>query len=116
MVHGTAVIWQPVSDVEQALGFYRDQLGLEELQHDGDWAELDANGVRLGLNATEEPPGSGGAVIAFQPQGGLDSAVAELRSAGVEVPGEISEHPWGRVATLKDPDGNDLQLYEPPAD
>lgn len=23
-------------------------------------------------------------------------------------------HPWGRVATLEDPEGNDVQLYEPP--
>jgi predicted enzyme related to lactoylglutathione lyase len=116
MVHGTAVIWQPVSDLEQALGFYRDRLGLKELRHESGWAELDANGLRLGLNAKEDPAGAGGAVIAFQPEGGLDSAVEELRSAGVEVPGEISEHPWGRVATFKDPDGNDLQLYEPPSD
>jgi predicted enzyme related to lactoylglutathione lyase len=115
MVQGTAVIWQPVTDIEEALGFYRDQLGLEELQNEGEWAELDANGLKLGLNATEEPRGSGGAVIAFQPQGGLDAAVEELRSRGVEVPGEPSDHPWGRVATLKDPDGNDVQLYEPPS-
>jgi predicted enzyme related to lactoylglutathione lyase len=25
----------------------------------------------------------------------------------------ISEHPWGRIVTFKDPDGNDLQLYTP---
>ncbi len=28
---------------------------------------------------------------------------------------EISEHDWGRVATFKDSEGNDLQLYEPPS-
>lgn len=115
MVHGTAVVWQPVTDMERALSFYRDRLGLEELRTDDDWAELDANGLHLGLNAAEEPHGSGGTVIAFQPRGGLDSAVEQLRSAGVDVPGEISDHPWGRVATLKDPDGNDVQLYEPPS-
>jgi len=30
------------------------------------------------------------------------------------VPAGISEHPWGRVATFKDSEGNDVQLYEPP--
>jgi predicted enzyme related to lactoylglutathione lyase len=115
MVQEVAVVWQPVTDMDEALGFYRDRLGLQELRNEGEWAELDANGVRLGLNAREEPRGSGGTVVAFQPEGGLDSAVEELRSAGVEVAGEISEHPWGRVATLKDPDGNDVQLYEPPS-
>jgi len=28
---------------------------------------------------------------------------------------EISEHDRGRVATFKDSEGNDLQLYEPPS-
>lgn len=116
MVHGTAVVWVPVDDVQEALGFYRDTLGLEQLRDEGDWAELDANGLRIGLNGRESPSGDGGAVIAFQPQGGIDEAVQELKSAGVEVPGDVSEHPWGRVASIKDPSGNDLQLYEPPKD
>lgn len=115
MIHGTSVVWLPVSDMQRALSFYRDRLGLEALREEDEWAELDANGLRIGLNAREEPRGSGGAILAFQPQDGLDSAVQELRSGGVEIAGDVSEHPWGRVATFKDPDGNDLQLYEPPS-
>jgi predicted enzyme related to lactoylglutathione lyase len=65
--------------------------------------------------ADSEAPGpEGGAVLAFQPVYDLDSTVDELRDKGVEVPGGISEHPWGRIAPLHDPDGNSLQLYEPP--
>ncbi|MEP6954329.1 MAG: VOC family protein [Solirubrobacteraceae bacterium] len=115
LVQGTAVVWLPVTDIDRSLGFYRDTLGLQEKQSDGDWAQLDANGVAIGLNANESPSGDGGAVVAFQPEGGLDAAVEELRGAGVEIAGDVSEHPWGRVATIKDPDGNDVQLYEPPA-
>jgi predicted enzyme related to lactoylglutathione lyase len=33
----------------------------------------------------------------------------------VDVPGGVTEHPWGKVAPFVDPDGNDLQLFEPPA-
>lgn len=115
MVAGTSVVWLPVSDIERSITFYRDQLGLSELQHERDWAQLDANGLHIGLNARESPNGQGGAVIAFQPKDGLESAVQKLRDGGADIPGDISEHPWGRVATFKDPDGNDLQLYEPPA-
>ncbi|WP_457836193.1 VOC family protein, partial [Staphylococcus aureus] len=79
--------------------FYRDRLGLSERHHDRDWAQLETNGLMIGLNASESPNGQGGAVIAFAPEGGLDSAVDELRSAGVEIAGDVSEHPWGRVAT-----------------
>jgi predicted enzyme related to lactoylglutathione lyase len=115
MVQGTSVVWLPVSDLERSLEFYRDRLGLSELQHDREWAQLDANGLHIGLNAAESPGGDGGAVIAFQARDGLDVAVQQLRDSGVEIGADVSDHPWGRVATLKDPDGNDLQLYEPPA-
>jgi predicted enzyme related to lactoylglutathione lyase len=54
-------------------------------------------------------------VVAFRPDGEIDDTVSELEGKGVEfAAGGISEHPWGRVATFKDPDGNDLQLYAPP--
>jgi len=116
MVGGTAVVWLPVSELEPALGFYRDRLQLEALQVEDEWVELDANGLRIGLIAREKPGGSGGAVVAFQVDGAIEDAVEKLRSEGVQFAGEVSEHPWGRVAAFKDPDGNDLQLYAPPGD
>lgn len=115
MVAGTSVVWLPVSDIDRSITFYRDRLGLTEIRREDDWAQLDANGLHIGLNAKESPNGHGGAVIAFQPENELESAVRKLRDGGVDIAGGISEHPWGRVATFKDPDGNDLQLYEPPA-
>lgn len=115
MVAGTSVVWLPVSDIDRSIAFYRDQLGLSEVRHEGDWAQLDAIGLHIGLNARESPNGHGGAVVAFQSENRLESAVQRLRDGDVDIPGDISEHPWGRVATFKDPDGNDLQLYEPPA-
>lgn len=111
---GIAVVWLPVGDLDRALAFYRDTLGLSENRREQDWAHLDAGGLRIGLNAHESPSGDGGAVIAFQAQPDIDAAVGRLRDAGVDFAGEITDHPWGRVATFKDPDGNDLQLYQPP--
>lgn len=117
MVHGVSVVWFPVSDMDRARDFYGNTLGLEELSNEGEWAEFEANGLRIGLNARDEESaqGHGGGVLAFQPEGGIDGAVEELRGKGVEFAGEIADHPWGRVATFHDPDGNDLQLYEPPS-
>lgn len=116
MVHGVANVWVPVTDMSRAVRFYGETLGLRAVQQDDAWSEFDANGLRVGLNAreAESPAGGGGAVIAFQPEGGLDAAVQELRGQGVEFVGDISDHPWGRIASFRDPDGNDLQLYEPP--
>ena len=115
MLTEIAAVWLPVTDMERAVGFYRDTLGLEVNEHDGDWTEVTAGDQRIGLNEGESPAGDGGAVIAFAVEGELEQAVAELTAAGVKFPGEISDHPWGRIATFKDPDGNDLQLYAPPA-
>ena len=116
MIKGVTNIWMPVQDIERAVDFYENVLGLPEVKRDGPWAEVDANGVTVGLNG-REPEGAeaeGGPVLTFQPEGSLEETVDDLKSRGVEFPAEISEHDWGRVATCKDSEGNDLQLYEPP--
>jgi predicted enzyme related to lactoylglutathione lyase len=43
----------------------------------------------------------------------LDAMVAQLRSAGIEVEVDATDYPIGRFATLADPDGNPIQLWEP---
>ena len=117
MVKGIATVWLPVNDMDRATEFYSGTLGLQLKDNHGEWAEIDADGLTIGLNARDEeqPSPEGGAVIAFRPDGGLDDAVERLRGQGVEFAGPISEHAWGRVASFKDPDGNSLQLYEPPS-
>ena len=115
MVHGVSVVWLPVNDVGSAVDFYSQALGLSVENQQDEWAELKAGDLRIGLNGTESPSGDGGAVIAFHAQEGIDATVEELTRKGVEFADGISEHPWGKIAPFKDPDGNDLQLYEPPA-
>ncbi len=116
VIRGVANIWKPVADTDRAVDFYENILGLPVVRRDGPWAELDANGVTVGLNGREPEGtrGEGGAVLTFQPEGSLEETVEDLKERGVEFPGEISEHYWGRVATFKDTEGNDIQLYEPP--
>ena len=118
MLEGVAVVWMPVQDIERAKGFYRDTLGLPITNEDGNWAEVDANGLTIGLNGRESSGAGveGGPVVTFQPEASLEGTVEDLQGQGVDVPAGISEHPWGRVATFKDSEGNDIQLYEPPRD
>src|ERR1044072_6384427 len=111
MIEGVAAVWLPVTDMERAVAFYGATVGLPVTEHDGDWSEVDANGLKIGLNQGESPSGDGGALIAFQPGGELDAEVERLKDAGVEFSDEISEHAWGRIVPFKDPDGNDLQLF-----
>ena len=116
MALGVANVWLPVQDTDRAVDFYENTLGLSLVKRDGDWAEMEADGLRIGLNG-REPQGAGtegGPVVTFRPDGSLEEAMEDLRGKGVEFPAGISEHDWGRVVTFEDPDGNDLQLYEPP--
>lgn len=115
MIEGIATVWLPVTDMSRAVSFYRDDLRLDVVEHDGDWSEVTAGDQRIGLNEGESPAGDGGAVIAFAVDD-LDASVDALKGAGVEFSDEVSEHPWGRIVPFRDPDGNDLQLYAPPAD
>ena len=115
MIEGIATVWLPVSDMGRALEFYGDTLGLDVEQQDDDWSMVLAGHVRIGLNGREsEIAGAeGGAIIAFSVSDEIEDAVEQLAAEGVDIAGGVSEHPWGRVATFRDPDGNELQLYEP---
>ena len=117
MAAGVAAVWVPVTDMDRAVGFYRDVLGLQVGMQQADWSEIDANGLKLGLNAREGASKSsdGGAVVTFQPEGSIDDEVEELRGKGVDFTGGISDHEWGRIAPFKDSEGNDLQFYAPPS-
>ena len=116
MASGVAAVWVAVSDMDRAVEFYGDILGLTIKNQSDDWSEIEANGLMIGLNGREKASGSGGgAVISFQPDGTIDDEVSRLTDAGVEFTGAISDHPWGRIAPFKDSEGNDLQFYSPPA-
>ena len=117
MANGVAAVWVPVEDMERAVAFYRDALGLDITMQDSDWSEVDAGGLTIGLNAREKSSGhsDGGAVISFQPDGSIEDEMAKLTRQGVTFTGGISDYEWGRLVPFKDSEGNDLQLYTPPA-
>ena len=116
MASGVATVWLPVEDMGRAVKFYGETLGLTVKSEGEDWSELNANGLTIGLNGREETHSgaSGGAVVTFQPDVDLYDEIVRLTDAGVEFIGEVANHPWGRIATFKDSEGNDLQLFEAP--
>ena len=117
MATSIATVWVPVDDMQRAVRFYAETLDLQVKDQSEDWSEIDAGNLTIGLNAREGTAAhaDGGAVITFTPDGSIDDEVDRLTRAGVEFIGGISDHPWGRIASFKDSEGNDLQLYGPPA-
>jgi len=112
-LQGIDHIYYWTRDMERAVTFYRDVLGLSIANRAGnEWAEFQAGPVRLALHATEDPslPASGTVVFKVDD---LDEARWALQQRGVVFDGHESEVPgFARFATLHDLDGNPVQLIE----
>lgn len=109
-----------VTDLDRAVAFYRDVLGLPLASREGDeWAEFGAGGTRFALHAAGpgREPRLGGATAVFE-VGDLDAAKAELSGQGVVFGHEGAVESYARFASFTDPDGNTLQIieYDPTAD
>jgi catechol 2,3-dioxygenase len=111
-----------VSDLEQALRFYRDVLGFELTQRYGRQAAfLSAGGYHhhIGLNTWESaggsppPAGSTGLyhlAILYPSRADLAGALRRLLEAGIPLEG-ASDHGVSEALYLRDPDGNGVELY-----
>src|SRR5881409_1665614 len=111
-----------VSDIDRALGFYRDVLGFDVTQRYGDEAAfLSAGGYHhhLGLNTWESrggsppPPGSTGlyhVAIRYPDRATLGDALRRVVEAGIPVSG-ATDHGVSEAIYLNDPDGNGIELY-----
>ena len=44
----------------------------------------------------------------------LDELVKALREEGVEIDPKVENHEYGKFAWIKDPEGNRIELWEPP--
>jgi catechol 2,3-dioxygenase-like lactoylglutathione lyase family enzyme len=104
-------VFYRVPDMDAAVRFYTDVLGLGLKFRDGDhWAAFDVGGSTLAVEGGA-PGGPGGATVSLRVDG-LDAVVADLRARGATV-GDVETGPHERRAELKDPAGNQLVLYEP---
>jgi catechol 2,3-dioxygenase-like lactoylglutathione lyase family enzyme len=109
-----AVVSIPVSDVDRAIGFYRDTLGFTLLEDEPmgptmRWVQLQpkSGGATVALTTWFDhlqPGGQQGLMVHVDD---VDAEHARLAAAGVEMspPGD---NPWGRATMFKDPDGNGL--------
>jgi catechol 2,3-dioxygenase len=111
-----------VSDIERALGFYRDVLGFEVMARYGDEAVfISAGGYHhhLGLNTWESkggsppPRGTTGlfhVAIRYPDRKTLAQAVRAVLDAGIRLDG-ASDHGVSEAIYLRDPDENGIELY-----
>jgi catechol 2,3-dioxygenase-like lactoylglutathione lyase family enzyme len=126
-----AAMFIPVHDPDEALGFYRDALGLEVRN------DVAAGGFRW---VTVGAPEQGVDIVLFQPHGGrsqaegdallslvtqgslqaaifrsddLDATFEKVRASGAEVLQEPASRPWGvRDCAFRDPSGNMVRIAQ----
>src|SRR5581483_6754998 len=107
-----------VSDMERAVRFYAETLGLRVAHRGGPgFTAIDAGrGLEIGLHATHpggpRPGQVGGTQLGFNVARPIEEVVDELRRRGVAVDGP---RPGGgpiMLAFFADPDGNPLHLVE----
>ncbi|HKQ47727.1 MAG TPA: VOC family protein [Phycisphaerae bacterium] len=107
-----------VSDMDRAIKFYTDVLGMKLIMNaGGHYAQIAAGGgLVLGLHpaSPQAPkPGTRGSIsIGLAPDRPLDQAVAELTKRGVAFRGPVVNDPPVQLAFFGDPDGNELYLVE----
>ena len=121
----------PVHDPDEALGFYRDALGLEVRN------DVSSDGFRW---VTVGGPGQDVDIVLFQPHGGrsqtegdellalvtkgslqaaifraedLDATFDKVQASGAEVLEEPTTQPWGaRDCAFRDPSGNLVRIAQ----
>jgi catechol 2,3-dioxygenase-like lactoylglutathione lyase family enzyme len=109
MIEKLGNVFYRVSDMDAAVTFYAQVLGLPLKFRDGNnWAAFDVAGVTLAL---EGGAPQGGATVSLRVSD-LDQVVATLRQSGARV-SEPVDGPHERRAELTDPAGNTLVLYQP---
>ena len=104
-----------VSDLDAAIRFYVDVLGLQLATRIGDeWAAVDAGGgliIGLAPRAEGEPPGGTVGLWTNEP---LEAVMAELTGRGVRFDGPVLVKEMIQLAFFRDPDGNRLSLSNGP--
>lgn len=117
-IKGIHLAWIVVADVEAAIKFYTETVGLAlmEFSKEYGWAELSGkDGARLGIaqhTATSEIPVGGNAVITITVVD-IDKAIAEFLKKKVILVGDMLEVPGHvKMQTFKDPSGNTFQLCQ----
>jgi catechol 2,3-dioxygenase-like lactoylglutathione lyase family enzyme len=111
---GIATIF--VTDMDRAVKFYIDILGLKLTQRFGNhWASVAAGQLAIGLHpaSAQNPAGQDGSTtIGLMVEGKIDDAVSTLRQRGVKFRGAVAEDDGGRFVYFEDPDGNSMYIIE----
>ena len=122
----SAVVRYQVADVDRAVNFYRQRLGFQLEQQSGPaFAAVSRGELHLLLSGPgssgsrplpdgrRQQPGGWNRIVVYVDD--LDAVIQSLRAAGVRFRNQIEAGPGGKQIQIEDPDGNPIELHQPPA-
>lgn len=120
-VTGIGGIFFKARDPKALAAWYRDHLGLNVEDWGGAvfrWAEDSATGTTVWSPFQHDTeyfaPSTAAFMVNFRVDD-LHALLAALRTEGCEVMDKVEESEYGKFGWVLDPEGNKLELWEPPA-
>ena len=113
---GNATVF--VSNMDRAVRFYTEVLGLKLTNRFGDnWATVEAGKqLTIGLHPASPkypaPGTKGGIMLGLEIEGAIDKVVDTLGKKGVQFKSSVVRDQAGNFVHLEDPDGNEIYLWE----
>jgi glyoxylase I family protein len=120
-----AVVRYQIRDVDRAIAFYTTQLGFRLDQRNGPvFATVSRGALHLLLSGPgssgsrpmpdgrPQEPGGWNRIVLYVDD--LAALVTRLRAAGAAFRNEVEVGPGGKQIQIEDPDGNPIEIHEPP--
>jgi predicted enzyme related to lactoylglutathione lyase len=102
-----------VDDCERSVAFYRDALGLKPLYVERGWVEFQVGtGGRIALHPRHPRDPADVTQVSLQVRD-IDATLQELTGRGAHLVEPVRREDFGAIATVADPSGNVIGLYEP---
>lgn len=119
-----ALVRYLVTDLDRAVSFYTELLAFKLVQRAGPVAIIsrgslnlllsspDSSGARPMPDGTRQAPGGWNRIVLYVDD--LDALISTLAKAKTHFRNAVEGGPGGRQIQLDDPDGNPIELHEPP--
>lgn len=120
-----AVVRYQIADLDRAIAFYTENLGFRLEQRAGPVATVSRGALHLLLSGpgssgsrtlpdgSRQEPGGWNRIVLYVDD--LAALVDRLRGAGTKFRNEVEVGPGGKQIQILDPDGNPVEIHEPPA-
>ncbi len=119
-----AIVRYHVADLDRSIAFYTELVGFHSVMRAGPVATIARGSLHLLLSGptssgsrpmpdgAQQAPGGWNRIVLYVDD--LDAAMSKLSNVAPHYRNAIESGPGGRQILLDDPDGNPIELHEPP--